>query len=174
MPLKLQDIQRRFSLGYNDALEIQALLAENEELRQFREMIYQFGMRNNTDTLIGHPVLKWQMSIQYGTAKTTSYGKTPKDVSERALKWLNKKRHQDELPMTDFVYLDGYGQPVLCHKWGDDWWLFRWLNKRHEWTSDFKLTEEEVKTLPHNLSIEHQKCYETKSWQLEEEPNAKN
>lgn len=62
-----------------------------EELERLQNMIYRFGIRYDTDGVMGHPDFPWQIKLQVGELKSTVYGRTPKEACDKALVWLEKK-----------------------------------------------------------------------------------
>jgi len=57
------------------------------------KVIYEFGMRHDTNSVTGHPELKWQMHIRHGISQTTVYAATPKEVAEKAAAWIERKKN---------------------------------------------------------------------------------
>lgn len=64
-----------------------------------------------------------------------------------------------ELDEKGFVFLDDRGHVFRCCMWGDNPWLFKWIDTQNQWVSFRKLTQMDVFVLPHNLSGEQQEWY---------------
>lgn len=58
-----------------------------------------------------------------------------------------------------FVFLSNNGNPYLCRMWGGIPWLFYWHNIENHWVSLRPVSQMEIFSLPHNLTMEQQEEY---------------
>ena len=63
----------------------------SSSLLEFRRMIFEFGLRQHSNSVTGHPELCWQMSLRHRESRTTVYGRTPEETCNKAIQWLKEK-----------------------------------------------------------------------------------